>query len=121
MDDNSDKKESSSLLFSQQISKEKLAFLKIGSSFTNNKEDQETLKKKAADYFDISDDENKNKLDKQEKKMIEEYNDEISDFSDSGRKVNDISIIKRNKIKTFKIKEKENKSDRIAKQYILSK
>ena len=113
MEENQDKKENK--LFSQQISKDKLDFLKIGSSFTkqkinqsDNKEKNNNIlfKKKAVDYFDSSDEEILNAkikysdLDDQ----VAYKNDEISDFSESESKNVPVSNIK-NKINNIKEKE----------------
>ena len=125
MEENQDKKENK--LFSQQISKDKLDFLKIGSSFTkqkinqsDNKEKNNNIlfKKKAVDYFDSSDEEILNAkikysdLDDQ----VAYKNDEISDFSESESKNVPVSNIK-NKINN--IKEKEIKKHNLLNKYIL--
>ena len=125
MEENQDKKENK--LFSQQISKDKLDFLKIGSSFTkqkinqsDNKEKNNNIlfKKKAVDYFDSSDEEILNAkikysdLDDQ----VAYKNDEISDFSESESKNVPVSNIK-NKINN--IKEKEIKKLNLLNKYIL--
>ena len=125
MEENQDKKENK--LFSQQISKDKLDFLKIGSSFTkqkinqsDNKEKNNNIlfKKKAVDYFDSSDEEILNAkikysdLDDQ----VAYKNDEISDFSESESKNVRVSNIK-NKINN--IKEKEIKKLNLLNKYIL--
>ena len=125
MEENQDKKENK--LFSQQISKDKLDFLKIGSSFTkqkinqsDNKEKNNNIlfKKKAVDYFDSSDEEILNAkikysdLDDQ----VAYKNDEISDFSESESKNVRVSNIK-NKINN--IKEKEIKKHNLLNKYIL--
>ena len=125
MEENQDKKENK--LFSEQISKDKLDFLKIGSSFTkqkinqsDNKEKNNNIlfKKKAVDYFDSSDEEILNAkikysdLDDQ----VAYKNDEISDFSESESKNVRVSNIK-NKINN--IKEKEIKKHNLLNKYIL--
>ena len=125
MEENQDKKENK--LFSEQISKDKLDFLKIGSSFTkqkinqsDNKEKNNNIlfKKKAVDYFDSSDEEILNAkikysdLDDQ----VAYKNDEISDFSESESKNVPVSNIK-NKINN--IKEKEIKKHNLLNKYIL--
>ena len=125
MEENQDKKENK--LFSEQISKDKLDFLKIGSSFTkqkinqsDNKEKNNNIlfKKKAVDYFDSSDEEILNAkikysdLDDQ----VAYKNDEISDFSESESKNVRVSNIK-NKINN--IKEKEIKKLNLLNKYIL--
>ena len=112
-------------LFSEQLSKDRLDFLKIGSTFTNQpskndeKKDKDkisTYKKKAVDYFDSSEEDN----DKPEIKYTQlndeelEKNDEISDFSDSRKRIVSTSQ-KNNKMS----KEKQSKKDRIVNRFLL--